>query len=157
MANFCSECGAALTGSRKFCSECGTAAEAKPHDPGTSRPLPAGTYFVGDPCYAFGDHGLWIALLESADYTNPQVHILEAHARGRIFTAASTMADGSFFDQFRRMYCVDAGLIGVVPLASADLDNSSLTLMHQLSFEAPFTVSSREDLLLIGNIRIDIS
>ena len=42
MANFCSECGATLTGSKRFCSECGT-----PFKQSTSHSETLGEFTVG--------------------------------------------------------------------------------------------------------------
>lgn len=122
----------------------------------TSEPLPAGDYFVGDPCYAFEAQDMWMALLEDADYTNTEQRILEANAAGRSFTAAVTAyGDGVYTDQHDRVYGVDAGILGVVPVASADDEGASLYAMHRHTFATEFTVTYTDGTITIGDIIID--
>lgn len=121
----------------------------------TSDPQPAGTYLVGDPCYAFAHHDVWMALLESADYTDTSQRILDAHADGRRFIAATTAhGDGAYRDQHNRVYTADAGLLGVVPEASADPDSATLFALHRHTFTSEFTVSYRDGIITIGDITI---
>lgn len=118
---------------------------------GVSRSIPAGSYWVGDPCYAFDDSDLWMALLESARYEERD--LLEARARGQRFTASGTaFGDGTYEDREGRSYPVDAGLIGVVP-ARPGCDTPSG--MHLIEFPEEFTVSYDDGTIYIGTIAIE--
>jgi hypothetical protein len=95
--------------------------------------VPAGQYFLGDPCYPFSDsdHSVWMQLLGScgffacAGYPNgsPVGKIKDFDVLG----FSTKWGDGGYFDQFGAEYSVDAGLIGLVPMGlitelEADLD-----------------------------------
>ena len=114
--------------------------------------LPAGQYIVGDPCYAVEDQGLWMSLLESADFeTNPDIY--EAQHKQHQFTAVSTLhGDGLYYDEQGRSYGVDAGLIGVTPAPNATTAPHGTNLVH---FDQPFQVSQEGGVITIGNLIID--
>jgi hypothetical protein len=114
--------------------------------------LPAGQYIVGDPCYAVEEQGLWMSLLESADFgSNP--HVYEAQHKQHQFTAVSTLyGDGVYEDEQGRSYGVDAGLIGVTPAPNATTAPNGTHLVH---FDQPFQVSKEDGVITIGNLTID--
>jgi hypothetical protein len=118
----------------------------------TTWTLPAGNYWVGDPCYAFEDHSLWMRLLESADYMeNPQ--ILNAKADGHMFVASGTAyGDGVYTDQEGNEFPVDAGLIGVTPAREGEEVPFGTTVRR---FTAPFTVSYDRGMINIGPLAIE--
>ena len=77
--------------------------------------MPAGTYIVGDPCYSISDER-WMEWLERANYENSD--ILEAELDGYKCLGLGTMyGDGMYRDNEGHVYGVDAGLIGLVPIA----------------------------------------
>ena len=87
-----------------------------------------GTYFLGDPCYAVPDKGeslYWMAVLESCGYFNcrsstplPGEPSPVGNAGGYPVVAFSTAyGDGRYLDQHGHEYPVDAGLIGLTPMA----------------------------------------
>lgn len=127
---------------------------------GESGLIPAGEYWVGDPCYCFTDHGDWMALLESADYTSDRA-ILEAEAGGLRFVASQTAyGDGRYSDQHGGSYPVDAGLLGVVPVGmeqapGADWVYTREELMERVRFEKPFRVSYEDGTVRIGHLVIE--
>lgn len=77
----------------------------------------AGTYWVGDPCYAFEDHAMWMRWLEAADYMNNSLVLLaEVPGTGHTVLGFSTAwGDGCYDGSDGNEYPVDAGLIGLVP------------------------------------------
>lgn len=85
-----------------------------------SATLPPGTYVVGDPCYSI-DNDRWMEWLEAADYMNEDHdHILAASLDGHLAVAVGTdYGDGQYEDNLGNSFPVDAGLIGLVPLAIA--------------------------------------
>ena len=115
--------------------------------------LPAGEYWVGDPCYAFSDHQVWMALLESAGIDHsPMPRIMEANAEGRSFVASGTaFGDGTFYDQDGNEYGVDAGLIGVTPAVEGKTPSG----LRQVTFTQPFSVEYDEGKITLGPIVID--
>ena len=104
--------------------------------------LPAGMYWVGDPCYAFDDQEEWVDLLESANYdASPTPPILEAEARGKRFVGSRTAhGDGSYESSIGAVFPVDAGLLGVVPML--DCESAAPFGMTLMEFDGPVTVTS---------------
>lgn len=130
----------------------------------TSAPIPAGSYWVGDPCYAFlGYHDVWMACLETSGNENGQT-ILDARGtevEGQTFqfVASRTLwGDGEYpaYGYGMSFSCpVDAGLIGVVPAAQvARLENPPFG-MTLVEFPEDFDVSFSEDgMIRIGEIEV---
>ena len=128
-------------------------------DNAVSKPLPAGAYIVGDPCYAFPDQGDWMALLESGGLNDPDgmPRIMECDLPERrlSFTASGTSyGDGTYTDQFGNQYAVDAGLIGVVPAFAPGVEADS-ELVQIVEFDEPFTVEYDEGVITIGRLIIN--
>lgn len=121
---------------------------------GVSANIPAGTYWVGDPCYAFEDHELWLRLLTSGGIDRQSIpRVMECSADGARFVASSTAhGDGTYKDQQGREYPVDAGLIGVVP---ARPGVETPWGMHEVEFEQEFTVGYMDGAVTIDTITID--
>ena len=122
--------------------------------------LPAGTYYIGDPCYVFNSDG-WDSALESTDYFEEfTVNYLDGFA----YAAASTMyGDGEYYDQEGNSYPVDAGLIGAVDMriVEAQGETTEAAIKSEkfgivITFANPVTIGRSEDgMIVIGNIRID--
>lgn len=76
-------------------------------------------FYVGDICYALGEdvyHGFWgdVCGFEPGHYTLPADH---PKYPGLSFAVSNTAyGDGTYHDNYGRTYCVDAGVIGLVPL-----------------------------------------
>lgn len=88
--------------------------------------VPAGEYWLGDPCYSVRDED-WIPWLEAADYTNERV--LWAQIPGTEYWAlglSTQWGDGCYLDEQGNEYGVDAGLIGLVPVAYNPTTNYTL-------------------------------
>jgi hypothetical protein len=78
-----------------------------------STTLPAGDYFIGDPCYVVQDHEQWLRFLDNSNY----LQIPKAMDGDLEFYAASTrFGDGTYEDEEGFMYPVDAGIIGITSL-----------------------------------------
>ena len=113
--------------------------------------LPAGTYFVGDPCYIVPEND-WIPLLEATDYFAAPATL---RFRGYTVGASSTAyGDGTYHDQNGREYSVDAGLLGAVPVAYAKTD-AYWDGGHVVEFPHPFTISYDDGVVVIGHIYIN--
>ena len=111
--------------------------------------VPAGKYYVGDPCYAFNEG--WIPLLESCDYFDRP-----AAANG-VVAFSTAYGDGVYHDGDGRRYMVDAGLIGIVPVDVAECEE--VTGMHLVEFTTPVRCDSDEGVISFkaDNVRIEIN
>lgn len=81
--------------------------------------VPAGRYFLGDPCYTAGsDSETWDKWVDAADATSNGFMdgIVGASYNGEPVIGASTKyGDGTYYGSNGEQYMVDAGMIGVVP------------------------------------------
>lgn len=73
------------------------------------RQMPAGRYYIGDPCYVFKDG--WSKILGKTNYLNGPY---PDDIKDKIWAHGTMYGDGGYFDQYGFEYGVDAGLIGVV-------------------------------------------
>jgi hypothetical protein len=117
--------------------------------------MPAGRYWIGDPCYAV-PNDRWMEWLKAADYME-QPRYLIAEFDGRPVLGISTAyGDGEYYDRGGLgSFPVDAGLIGVVPVEVAQAD---VTGMHLVEFEHDFECRYDEDdagLIVLGHIEIE--
>lgn len=114
--------------------------------------LPKGKYFIGDPCYCFGDS--WIKLLGEVNYFNEEdLH----YFKGYPLTAANTAyGDGTYFDQEGNLFHVDAGLIGVVPEELwEETPNGGIVVEFEEEFEVDLSVDGVVGKFNIGGHVID--
>lgn len=86
--------------------------------------LPAGDYWVGDPCYVFpNDTNQWQDLIEKADYFDKPKYVTLENI---IVVAGSTAyGDGCYFGTNGFQYGVDAGLLGIIPMSTVNFLNPS--------------------------------
>ena len=82
--------------------------------------LPAGTYFIGDPCYLFGhdDEGTkkWEDICNQIDEEPAYVGKLISQGDRLAFIGGTANGDGTFYDHENHEYGVDAGLLGCSPI-----------------------------------------
>jgi hypothetical protein len=83
--------------------------------------VPAGKYWLGDPCYAVPDH-LWHDLLDSSYcFENPIGKVKADDGKvHRVLAFGTAYGDGVYADQFGNQFPVDAGLIGLTPVGLAE-------------------------------------
>lgn len=72
--------------------------------------VPAGTYFLCDPCYAIADEE-WNNILEASAFLT---QVYAEHDRGVICAFSTAYGDGTYEGSDGHSYDVDAGLIGLV-------------------------------------------
>lgn len=117
--------------------------------------VPAGHYFLGDPCYAVPNE-CWMHLLETCDFFEGSP-IGQANG-SQVLAFATAWGDGVYDDQDGNAYPVDAGLIGLTPIALAqqrdDFDRLE-SLGRFVDFDRPTTCSKAEGVLTFGNYIID--
>lgn len=125
--------------------------------------MPAGTYFVGDPCYAVPDER-WMEFLRLADPDvfgeNPTrtdggvSRILNAELDGHpVLGIGTAYGDGEYEDQDGQTYPVDAGLIGLVDIGLAQASGTALGSVA--TFDRPFECSYKDGKIVLGHIVID--
>ena len=127
--------------------------------------IPAGTFFIGDPCYAFGaGKHKWDDILTATDtYDSSTVTEIEP---GMVTGAFSIGGDGVFPGHNADTgasyeFPVDAGIIGFVDVRlmdEADIEECrSQNCGVFVTFEKSWSAFAEGDWLYIGNIRIEIA
>jgi hypothetical protein len=112
--------------------------------------LPAGEYWVGDPCYAVKDQELWMRIGASNGWFQESI---AATVDDVTYVGVGTaFGDGVYVDQEGREFPVDAGLIGAVPVSAVEGEPFG---MHRVTFAEPFLVGSEGAVIWIGDVRID--
>lgn len=116
--------------------------------------VPAGEFFLGDPCYAI-PQGLWALLLNgNGCFSTSPVGRVNDHD---VLGFSTAWGDGTYRDQFGVEYCVDSGLIGLTPVGLGDQDRDWLRKLGRfIEFSVPVVATTDgRGLLNFGSIRID--
>lgn len=112
-----------------------------------------GKYYVGDLCYVLSER--WD---EFCSLTISGRRVLDgtfAFKDGTTFWTHGTMyGDGSYYDEQRREYGVDAGLIGVVALKDIDENPNCIDGGQIIEFKHAFEPYYQNGTFYIGNITI---
>jgi hypothetical protein len=111
--------------------------------------LPAGKYYLGDPCYTLGGDK-WLDVLKQSDYFD------KPYVKGKKMAVAfgTAYGDGQYMDQYGNEYPVDAGMIGLVPVSMATIKKP--TGVHMFTFTEPIECEDRGDgVLYFGGYAID--
>ena len=115
--------------------------------------MKAGTYYVGDPCYVYGeDHKEWMNFLEDGVW---KVDDEPFDYNGFTCFSGSTMwGDGCYYGSDGFTYPVDAGMIGAIPVEMADQPRRP-DLSTIVTFKEDFDCYVENGVIVIGHIRID--
>ena len=124
--------------------------------------LPAGTYYIGDPCYVISDssdaEGIeeWHAFLDASGIlsdSNPTDGGEFEYKGHMVWMNHTAYGDGSYLDQHGNEYGVDAGLIGTVPVEVADKEKLDRTVKdkygHLQTFEHNISVEYTDGVFFI--------
>ena len=111
--------------------------------------LPAGEYYVGDPCYCF--EGSWSAVLAATDFFKNETVSFNG---GFVAATNTAYGDGTYDGSDGNSYPVDAGLIGVVSVSLYEETDPPFG-MQRVIFGEDFTVSSEDGVIKIGDILIN--
>jgi hypothetical protein len=116
--------------------------------------MPAGKYYVGDPCYAV-PNDRWMEWLEAADYENERRFLLADLDGYDCLGIGTAHGDGCYEGDDGNEYGVDAGLIGVVH-EEVGKKGSTLYACQLVEFPEDFTCTYEEDegTIVLGHIRI---
>lgn len=126
-------------------------------DPGIA---PAGTYFVGDPCYAMS-HDEWDAMLDQsglADQDGAGVAAMPNGTVRRMWMQGTRDGDGTYEDGDGREFCVDSGTLGLVPKDEIDpaLHEGLERLGAFVTFTSPVAITKGDDgVITFGHVRIN--
>lgn len=124
--------------------------------------LPAGEYYIGDPCYVIADlndDGVneWYRFLEASGmHTDTNISDgTEFEYKGHmVWMNHTAYGDGEYFDQDKNRYDVDAGLIGVVPVEVTNKEQLVDTIRGEYgqikTFNENFTVECYGGVFFIG-------
>lgn len=73
--------------------------------------VPAGTYYIGDPCYPIGDSPIYEKAWSDAGYSTPAVYRTE---KGIVYIDGTAYGDGGYMGSDGHEYGVDAGVISII-------------------------------------------
>lgn len=123
--------------------------------------VPAGKYYLGDPCYLIPDAD-WLAWLEAADYRNADSLVAKVPHTDLVAVAFSTMyGDGSYpLDSWEdgktvAYILVDSGLIGLVPFDAITAPYSSDGSYKIVNFDKDTVVTEEFGLMDFGGYVIN--
>ena len=121
--------------------------------------LPAGTYFIGDPCYMFShDTPSWSEICkQSFNHENESLGGKLIPFNGRlIFTGNTAYGDGNYEGSDGYAYGVDAGILGATPIELNEDKYADLTALGTIvTFDEPFECSWSDGVVTLGHIIID--
>jgi hypothetical protein len=79
--------------------------------------VPAGKYYLCDPCYSVPDN-YWMTLLQTCEFFDEPIGTItiDEHVYS-VLGFRTAYGDGLYSDQYGNSYPVDAGLIGLTPVS----------------------------------------
>lgn len=123
--------------------------------------LPAGDYFISDPCYPFPNTGekseLWNDVLEESDYFSKPVNLPNIN----IWVASTTYGDGTYYStNGQHEFGVDSGTLGIMTKETVDFLGEDLDYLSTagvfVTFDEDFEVSFSSGVFRFGDkITID--
>ncbi len=134
--------------------------------------LPAGKYWIGDPCYPFPNEGKhsdqWDIILEATSFFDGCNHIKVGEIE--LWATHTQYGDGLYESDGDYQYPVDSGMLGIIPQSTIDFLNPSTYLyddvaidVHKflencgtfIEFEKQFLVTFKNGVFRFGYITID--
>jgi hypothetical protein len=117
--------------------------------------LPAGEYYIGDPCYIF--YNSWDDIL---GVTGMFDNDISKYKGFRFFVGQTAYGDGMYLDNYGKEYPVDAGLIGILDIEMLRIDNriqkeEIKEFGNIVSFDKEFLCIIEEGYFKFGNIEIE--
>lgn len=126
--------------------------------------MPAGEYYVGDLCYVMSEEE-WDEFCSITIQGNRCLDGEFTMSDGRRFaTYGTAWGDGSYFDQHRNEYAVDAGLIGCILIKDIKVDINTIkeqalgnivTITNDFSTSGGRGDEKWDGVIQIGPIRIE--
>lgn len=110
--------------------------------------LPAGTFYIGDPCWVFPHAGplstKWNELLDSCDYFSSAT-FAELPPNIKVWAYPTQRGAGAYCSNIGSGFYVETGLLGIIPIKTVKFLNvdfnfvKNVGLIHK--FEKPFKVT----------------
>lgn len=119
--------------------------------------VPAGTYVLGDPCYAV-PYFLWEDAGESSNWFDTPVATVKVEDKTfNILGFSTAHGDGSYYGSDGFDYPVDAGLIGLVPIELANIKRHDLqgSINRIVTFDRDVLCTNICGVMQFGDIVID--
>jgi len=115
--------------------------------------MPAGLYWLGDPCYSVPDDR-WMEWLEAAEYDRqPYPRYLLAELDGHpVLGIGTAWGDGAYSGSDGNLYPVDAGLLGITPVEVVTEQPFGSQLVN---FPKDFECSYDNGNIILGHIVIE--
>lgn len=114
--------------------------------------VPAGNYWLTDPCYVIRNNEDWWKVCDSFDENGNVCVKLD---NGSIVAAFSVNNDGCYTDQNNNNYYVDSGTIGLVSV-DYNPDYNSNNSGQMIEFHEDTVCSLEDNYLTFGEIVIDL-
>lgn len=118
--------------------------------------LPAGEYFLGDPCYTISTD-IWSDWLNDARNLDPNTLVARVDGGSQAMAFSTRYGDGVYAlvkdNQIVAELPVDSGLIGLVPVSVAD--TSGEALVHRVTFALPVMCSEVYGVMTFNHYTID--
>ena len=115
--------------------------------------VPAGRYFLGDPCYTVPAE-YWGPLLEASDFLSRPGTIYVDGTPITVVAFETAYGDGLFIGSNGFSYAVDSGTIGLVPYLLGE-GTAFRNLVTIIEFERDVIASTFGSILTFGDIVID--
>lgn len=115
--------------------------------------MKAGVYYVGDPCYVYGqEHDEWLNFLNKGVW---QVDNEPFKYKGfTCFCGCAKWGDGQYVGSDGFLYLPDTGMIGAIPVDMVDKPYCS-DFSKIVTFEEDFDCYVEDGVISIGHITID--
>jgi hypothetical protein len=122
--------------------------------------LPAGRWWIGDPCYPFPNDGPksdeWERVLEATDFfERPHCDLGEI----QVWAGSTTYGDGTYLGTDGNSYPVDAGMLGIMPVSTVDYLGNDKAWLSQcgkfMEFPIPFRVEVNNGGFMFGSLFIE--
>lgn len=111
--------------------------------------IKAGKYYLGDPCYSL--ERSWNAVLHDTDcFKKKPIAEINGH---QVLGFKTAWGDGEFRANTGHFFCVDAGMIGLVAVELAEVENPFSTIV--VEFHEPTLCTNKAGLMKFGLIKID--
>jgi len=112
--------------------------------------IQAGKYYLGDPCYSLNES--WKDILkQSNNFKESLIDVPE----GQILAFKTAYGDGQYPSNAGRRFCVDSGLIGLVPMALAEKEKQTIFNSMPIEFTEPTLCKRVKGKLYFGIVVID--
>jgi hypothetical protein len=120
--------------------------------------IPAGKYYLCDPCYILEDADDWLAFLDACateGSSSLSGHYEEIPGGTKILAFSTAHGDGGYQDQHGNSYGVDSGLLGLIPCSYSPDRTDIEKLGKQVEFLEETLCFTKDGILTFGNYIID--